>query len=210
MATKSAGMPSETASSASPRYRRTLGTRSTSLISRQSRIASAISVGVISSSPASSATELTSAIALRIRSAAARCDVEPPLLSTRLARADDDAPFRLLADAGAGHVGVPFEGEVNRSPLERLHRVEGDRIAGHLHLARSPHGDLAHCVLSPLPVALDVDDHTLALGEMLADHDVGHRLQRAKGLAAPADQATDRKSTRLTPVTVKSRMPSSA
>src|SRR5437879_596814 len=158
MATKSAGMPSETSSSASPRYRRTLGTRSTSLISRQSRIASAISVGVISSSPASSATELTSAIALRIRSAAARRDVEPPLLSTRLARADDDAPFRLLADAGAGHVGVPFEGEVNRSPLERLDRVEGDGIGGRVQLARSPQGDRAVWVVSTLAVAVRVGE----------------------------------------------------
>src|SRR5207253_10843411 len=119
MATKSAGMPSETASSASPRYRRTLGARSTSLSSRQSRIASAISVGVISSSPASSATALINAIALRIRSAAARREVEPPLLSTWLARADDDPPFRLLADAGAGHVRVTLEGEM-RSEERRV------------------------------------------------------------------------------------------
>src|SRR6266566_6363964 len=142
MATKSAGMPSETASSASPRYRRTLGTRSTSLSSRQSRIASAISVGVISSSPASSATALTSAIALRIRSAEARREVEPPLLSTWLARADDDPPFRLLANAGARHIRVTFEGEVDGPPLERLHRVERHRIAGRRDRPRSPHLDL--------------------------------------------------------------------
>src|SRR2546430_1180619 len=78
MATKSAGIPSDTASSASPRYRRTFGASSTSSSSRQSRIASAISVGVISSSPASSATELTSAMAFRIRSAAAPRTAAPP------------------------------------------------------------------------------------------------------------------------------------
>ncbi len=67
-----------------------------SLNSRQSRIASAISVGVSSSSPASSATELTRAIARRMRSAA----LPPaPLLLSRLARSDDDATFRLFADA---------------------------------------------------------------------------------------------------------------
>src|SRR5947209_7053796 len=129
MATKSAGMPSETASSASPRYRRTLGARSTSVSSRQSRIASAISVGVISSSPASSATELTSAIALRIRSAA----VPPaPLLLSRLAGTDHDATFRFFADARAGHVRVALEREMDGATLKRLHRVERDRVTRHL------------------------------------------------------------------------------
>src|SRR5215831_7352013 len=118
-------MPSETASSASPRYLRTLGTSSSSPSSRQSRIASAISVGVISSSPASSATELTSAIAFRIRSAAPRCGsrpgIDPPSVLSGLARADDDAPLGLLADARAGHLGITFEGQVDRTPLEGLH-----------------------------------------------------------------------------------------
>src|SRR5207248_5745070 len=148
MATKSAGMPSETASSASPRYFRTLGTTSTSTSSRQSRIASAISVGVISSSPASSATALTSAIALRIRSAAARREVEPPLLSNRFARPDHNPALRLLADARARHVRVALEGKVDGSAFERLHRIEGDGVAGHLDLARGPHRYLANGVLA--------------------------------------------------------------
>src|SRR5712692_6995983 len=59
MATKSAGIPSEVASSASPRYFRTFDPGAISRSSRQSRIASAISVGVSSSSPAPSATALT-------------------------------------------------------------------------------------------------------------------------------------------------------
>src|SRR5438477_5702759 len=191
MATKSAGMPSDTASSASPRYRRTLGTRSTSLSSRQSRIASAITVGVIALSPASSATGLTSAVAVRLRPAVARREFEPPLLSTWLARADNDPPFRLLANAGARHIRVTFEGEVDGPSLERLHRVERDRIACHLDLARSPHRDLAHGVLAALPVALDVYDHALAFGQVLPDHDVRYRLKRAEGLAAPADQTAE-------------------
>src|SRR5438132_5727853 len=147
MATKSAGMPSETASSASPRYRRTLGTRSTSLISRQSRIASAISVGVISSSPASSATALTSAIALRIRSAAERPGNESPLSVGRLARSDDDPPLGLLADARARDVWIALQRQVDGTPLERLHGVESDGVAGHLDLARSAHGYLPDRVL---------------------------------------------------------------
>src|SRR5579864_811192 len=179
IATKSAGMPSETASRASPRYRRTLGTSSISFSSRQSRTASAISVGVISSSPAPSATELTSAIARRIRSAAPRCGSRPgislepgPLdssLGGRLARADHDAPFRLLADAAAGDVRVAFERQVDGAALERLHRVEGDRVPGHLDLAGGAHRDLADRVLAALAVALDVHDDPLAFGQVLAD-----------------------------------------
>src|SRR5437868_1810811 len=152
-------------------------------------MASAISVGVISSSPASSATALTSAIALRIRSAAARREVEPPLLSNRFARPDHNPALRLLADARARHVRVALEGKVDGSAFERLHRVEGDRVTGHLDLARGPHRYLADGVLAPLPVTLDVDDHPLALGQVLADHDVGDRLQGPQGFAAPADQA---------------------
>src|SRR6266550_619502 len=181
-------MPSETASSASPRYRRTLGTSSTSGSSRQSRIASAISVGVISSSPASSATALISAIALRIRTAA----LPPaPLLVSWLARSHDDPPLGFFADARAGHVGIALEREVDRSALERLHRIERDCVACHLHLARSAHRNLAHRVLAPLPVALDVDDDAFALGEMPADHHVGDGLQGAKGFAPPSDQRAE-------------------
>src|SRR5437762_10133710 len=124
MATKSAGIPSDTASSASPRYRRTFGASSTSSSSRQSRMASAISVGVISSSPASSATALTSAIARRIRSVAERPGNELPLSVGRLARADDHAPLGLLADARARHVWIALERQVDGAPLERLHGVE--------------------------------------------------------------------------------------
>src|SRR5256885_4413623 len=185
MATKSAGIPSDTASSASPRYLRTFGASSTSSSSRESRIASAISVGVISSSPASSATELTSAIALRIRSAAG---LPAPLLVSCLARSHDDPPLGFLADARAGPVGIALEREVDRTALERLHRVERDRVAGHLHLSGGTHRDLAHRVLAPLAVTLDVNDDALALGEVLADHHVGDRLQGAQGLAAPTDE----------------------
>src|SRR5712692_3880235 len=174
-------MPSDTASSASPRYFRTLATSSTSLNSRQSRIASAISVGVISSSPAPSATELTSAIAFRIRSAA-RPGIGPCLLARRLAWPDDHAPLRLLADASARHVGVSLEREVDGPALERLHGVEGDRVARHLHLARRAHRDLAHRVLSALPVALHVDDDPLALSQEPPDHHLrpdSHVLEQA-------------------------------
>src|ERR1700682_5726391 len=143
MATKSAGMPSETASSASPRYFLTFTTWSTSLSSRQSRIASAISVGVMSSSPAPSATELTSAIAFRIRSVAARPGTRS-LLGRRLARTDDHAPCGFLADASAHDVGITLQREVDRPALERLHGVERDRVARHLHLACRAEGNLAH------------------------------------------------------------------
>src|SRR5215831_8786702 len=186
-------MPSETASSASPRYLRTLGTSSSSPSSRQSRMASAISVGVSSSSPASSATELTSAIAFRIRSAAARCASRPPagpLLVGRLARPDHDPSLRLLADARARDVGVALQGEMDRAALEWLHRVERDGVAGHLHLAGGAHRDLADGVLAALAVALHVDDDALAFLEVPADHHVGHRLQGAQGLATPADEGT--------------------
>src|SRR5256885_1114419 len=195
MATKSAGMPSEVASSASPRYLRTLGTPASSAISRQSRIASAISVGVISSSPAPSTTALTPAIALRIRSAADRPSMARltllDLLGGGLARADDHPSIRLLADARAGHLGVALEGEVDGSPLECLHRVESDRVAGHLHLARGSQRDLAHGVLTTLAVSLHVDDDALALGQELAHHHVGHRLQGTQGLAPPPDQRAE-------------------
>src|ERR1700674_4557609 len=170
-------MPSDTASRASPRYRRTFGTVSKSVSSRQSRIASAISVGVISSSPASSATELTRAIAFRIRSAA-RPGIGRSSALGRLARADDDAALGLLADARARHVGVALEGKVDRPSLERLHRVQRDRVPGHLPLDRKPHRDLAHRVLASLAVSLDVDDDALAFGNVLANHHDGHALQR--------------------------------
>src|SRR5438445_1476663 len=189
MATKSAGIPSETASSASPRYLRTLDPCSISFSSRPSRIASAISVGVISSSPAPSATSLTSAIAFRIRSAAARPGMGSAV--RRLAGSDHDPAIGLLADAGAADVRIVLQGEVDCAPLERLHGVQRDRVAGHLHLPRRPQGDLAHGVLAALAVSLDVDDHALALSEMLANHDVGHRLQRAQRLTSPADQCAE-------------------
>src|ERR1700730_10618391 len=128
-------MPSETASSASPRYRRTLATRSTSRSSRQSRIASAISVGVISSSPAPSSTALIRAIAFRIRCAAARPGTGRPLLGGRLADPEPAPPLRILPDARAGDLGVALERQVDGPALERLHGVEGDRVACHLDLA---------------------------------------------------------------------------
>src|SRR5579859_4889077 len=182
MATKSAGMPSEVASSASPRYFRTFGMLAISGSSRQSRIASAISVGVISSSPAPSAAAFTTAIALRMRSAA------DTSLFGRLAKSDHDAPFRFLADARAGDVRVAFEGQVDGAPLESLHGVKRDGVARHLHLARRAERDLAHGVLAALAVALHVHDDALTLVEMLAHHHVGDRLQRAQCLAAPADE----------------------
>src|SRR6266566_8672703 len=186
MATKSAGIPSDTASSASPRYLRTFDPCSISGSSRQSRIASAISVGVMSSSPAPSATAFTSAIAFRTRSAAARPGMGS---ATRgLARSDHHPAVRLFADARTADVGIVLQGEVNRAPFERLHGVEGDGVASHLHLACGPQRDLAHRVLAALAVALDVDDHPLAFGQMLADHDVGHRLQCPQRLATPPDQ----------------------
>src|ERR1700694_4108353 len=181
-------MPSETASRASPRYRRTLGTWSTSRSSRQSRIASAISVGVISSSPAPSATALIKAIAFRIRSAAARPGMGRRLLCRRLAEPDHDPPLGFLADARAGDFGVPVQRQVDRPPLEGLYSIKGDRITCHLHLARSAQSNLAHRVLAALPITLDVDDDPLAFAEMPADHHVGHRLQRTEGFATPADQ----------------------
>src|SRR3977135_239954 len=188
MATKSAGMPSDTASSASPRYRRTFATSSTSLNSRQSRIASAISVGVISSSPAPSATELAAPHAFRTPPAA-RPGIGP-CLPRRLAGPDDHTPLRLFADASAGHIRIAFEREVDGPALERLHRVKGDRVARHLHLARCAHRDLAHRVLAALAVALDVHDDPLAFGEVSPPHHVGHRLEGSQGFAPPADQGT--------------------
>src|SRR5713101_9957289 len=186
MARKSAGIPSEVASSASPRYFRTFDPGAISRSSRQSRIASAISVGVSSSSPAPSATALTNAIAFRIRSAAAR----PGMGSAArgLAGSDHDPTIGFLADARAADVRIVLQREVDGSALERLHRVERDRVARHLHLSRRAQGDLAHRVLAPLPVPLDVDDDALAFGQLLAEHDVRHRLQSAQRLTAPADQ----------------------
>src|ERR1700736_4865210 len=171
-------MPSETASSASPRYLRTLATRSTSFSSRQSRIASAISVGVSSSSPAPSATALTRLIAFRILSAAARPGIDD--LPRGLAKSDHDPALGFLADARAGHLAVALEGQVDRPALERLHGVEGDRVTCHLHLPRGPQCDLAHGVLAALAVALHVDDDPLAFSQVPANHDVGDRLQRTQ------------------------------
>src|SRR5438445_10654901 len=182
-------MPSETASRASPRYLRTFDPCSISLSSRQSRIASAISVGVSSSSPAPSATAFTNAIAFRIRSAAAR----PAMGSAArgLARSDHDAAIGLFADARAADVRVVLQREVDGAPLEGLHGVERDGVACHLHLARSAQRDLAHRVLAALAVALDVDDDSFSLGELLAEHDIRHGLQRAQRLPSPADQRTE-------------------
>src|SRR5712691_692950 len=186
MATKSAGIPSDTASSASPRYLRTFDPCSISRSSRQSRIASAISVGVMSSSPAPSATALTNAIAFRTRSAAARAGIGS---ATRgLAWSDHHPAVRLLADARAADVGIVLQGEMNRAPFKGLHRIERDGVAGHLHLPCGAQRDLAHRVLAPLAVALNIDDDTLAFGQMLSHHDVGDRLQSTQGLAAPPDQ----------------------
>src|SRR5436309_1821696 len=114
------------------------------------------------------------AIALRMRSAA---PPPAPLAFSRLARSHDDAALGLFADARAGDVGIALEREVNRPPLERLHRVERDRVPGHLDLARGAHRDLAHGVLAPLAVALYVDDDPLTFGKLLADHHVRHRLK---------------------------------
>src|SRR4029077_7116475 len=157
MATKSAGIPSDTASSASPRYLRTFEPCSISRSSRQSRMASAISVGVMSSSPAPSATAFTSAIAFRTRSAAARPGMGSATCG--LARSDDHPAIRLFADARAADVGIVLQGKVNSTPFERLHGVEGDGVAGHLDLACGAQRDLAHRVLPALAVSLDVDDY---------------------------------------------------
>src|SRR5712692_10339746 len=186
MATKSAGIPSEVASSASPRYFRTFDPGAISRSSRQSRIASAISVGVSSSSPAPSATALTNAIAFRIRSAAARPGTGSA--ARGLAGSDHHPAIGLLADARAADIGIVLQGEVDGASFKRLHGIERNGVAGHLHLACGAQGDLPHGVLTPLAVALDVDDYALALGEVLADHHVGHRLQRTQCFAAPADQ----------------------
>src|SRR5438105_13177650 len=192
MATKSAGIPSEVASSASPRNLRTLGTLAVSGSSRQSRIASAISVGVISSSPAPSTTALTTAIAFRIRSAADRpCIGLDSLLGGGLARTDDHAPIGLLADARARHVRIALEGEMDGPTLERLHCIQRDRISCHLHLTRCAQCNLAHRVLAALAVALHVHDDALALGQVLAHHHVRHRLQSTQRLAAPSDQRAE-------------------
>src|SRR5260370_40462994 len=165
MATKSAGMPSDTASSASPRYLRTFDPCSISASSRQSRIASAISVGVMSSSPAPSATAFTSAIAFRTRTAAAR----PGMGSANrgLARSDHNPTVRLFADARAADVAIVLQGDMNRASFERLHGVQGDGVARHLHLACSPQRDLAHRVLAALAVPLDVAAHPPAFGQVL-------------------------------------------
>src|SRR5437899_3904235 len=182
-------MPSETASRASPRYLRTFDPCSISLSSRQSRIASAISVGVSSSSPAPSATAFTNAIAFRIRSAAARPAMGSAALG--LARSDHDAAIRLFADARAADVRVVLQCEMDGAPLEGLHGVERDGVARHLHLASGAQRDLAHRVLAALAIALDVDDDSFALAKLLAEHDIRHGLQRAQRLSAPADQRTE-------------------
>src|SRR4029077_8523763 len=104
----------------------------------------------MSSSAAPSATELTSAIAFRIRSAAR--PATNSLLGRRFARSDNDATLRLLTDAATRHVRVALECEVDCSAFERLHGIESDRVAGHLDLASCAHCDLAHGVLPPLPV----------------------------------------------------------
>ena len=77
---------------------------------------------------------------------------------------------------------------MNGPALERLHGVEGDRVAGHLHLARRAHRDLAHRVLPALPVPLHVHDDPLAFRQVSPDHHVGDRLQGSKRLAPPADE----------------------
>src|SRR4029077_14855253 len=105
-------------------------------------------------------TELTRAIAFRIRPAA-RPGIGPCLLR-RLARPDDHTPLGLLADASAGHVRIALQREVDRPAVERLHGVEGDRVARHLHLAGRTHCDLAHGVLPALAIALHIDDDPLA------------------------------------------------
>src|ERR1700738_893070 len=151
MATKSAGIPSDVASSASPRYFLTFDPCSISLSSRQSRIASAISVGVSSSSPAPSATALTSAIAFRIRSPAARPGIGSA--ARGLAGTDHDPAIRFLADARAADIGVVLKREMDGPALERLHGVERDGVACHLHLSRRSQSDLAHGVLAAVPVA---------------------------------------------------------
>src|SRR5258708_34540996 len=186
MATKSAGIPSDTASSASPRYLRAFDPCSISASSRPSGRALAIAVGVMSSWPAPSAAAFTSAMAFRTRSAAARPGMGS---ATRgLARSDHHPAVWLFADARAADVGIVLQGEVNRAAFECLHGVERDGVARHLHLARSPHRNLAHRVLAALAASLNVDDHTLAFGQMLPDHHVGHRLQPPQSLAAPPGQ----------------------
>src|ERR1700757_3457407 len=83
-----------------------------------------------------------------------------------LARPDDDPAVGLLADARARHLGITLEREVDGPPLERLHRVQRDRVAGHLDLTRRPHRDLADGVLAALTVPLHIDDYPLALCEV--------------------------------------------
>src|SRR5260370_20392600 len=168
MARKSAGIPSDTASRASPRYLRTFDPCSISRSSRQSRIASAISVGVSSSSAAPSATAFTNAIAFRIRSAAARPGMRS--VARGLARSDHDPAIGLLADARAANVRIVLEGEVDGAPLERLHGIESDCVAGHLDLPRGPQGDLAHGVLTALAVTLDIDHETLTFRQLLSQN----------------------------------------
>src|SRR5712692_894950 len=155
-------MPSETASSASPRKRwtRTLpGSRARSGASRASRITSAIWLGVISSSVAPSETASSSASARRTEPSQVTA---PPFARPvgsglgGLARQHDHPPIRLLADAVGGHVGIVLQGQVDGPALEGLHGVEGDGVAGHLDLTGRAQGDLPHGVLATLAVALDV------------------------------------------------------
>ena len=68
-----------------------------------------------------------------------------------------------------------------------MHGVQGDRVTGHLDLPGGPEGYLAYRVLTPLTIALDVDDDA-AVGPNLAHQHVDHSLQCAQVLAPPADQ----------------------
>ena len=77
---------------------------------------------------------------------------------------------------------------MDRPALERLHRVERDRVAGDLDLASRAVGDLANRVFASLPVALDVDDDTPVLEQPAAQDHVHNGLQSAQIFASPTDQ----------------------
>src|SRR5438270_593451 len=182
-------MPSETASSASSKYRSACGGSSSAADSIASRTASAISLGVISWSVGPSETASTNAMARRMWSPASRTPDKGSRLLGRAPGLDHQSAVGFLAHADRGHIGVVLQGEVDGAPLEGLHRVKRDRVAGHLDLARGAEGDLSNRMFAALPVALDVDDHA-PVGAQLAHQHVDDRLQRPQVLAPPADQRT--------------------
>src|ERR671931_458308 len=101
---------------------------------------------------------------------------------------DDHLSVLPLALAARRNGGIALQGEMDRAPVPRAHRVQRDGPQGVLGLLGEPARELSQVFEAPLAVTFDVNHHpsrTFVLSSDDAIHDV---LQRVESLPPPADE----------------------